>query len=85
MFVLNSFVAYNADFYFLIFLVKIWSENSICIPMHPGIIYFRMWLFGGAAYQGEEEAEAGRRGTDEQSLSDKPPLIRCGETYCTWQ
>ena len=23
-------------------------------------------------------------GTDEQPLSDKPPLIRCGETYCTW-
>ena len=24
-------------------------------------------------------------GTDEQPLSDKPLLIRCGETYCTWQ
>ena len=30
--------------------------------------------------RGEEEG-----GTDEQHLSDKPPLIRCGETYCTWQ
>ena len=31
--------------------------------------------------------ERGRRGegsTDEQPLSDKPPLIRCGETYSTW-
>ena len=24
-------------------------------------------------------------GTDEQPLSDKPPLIQCGETYCIWQ
>ena len=24
-------------------------------------------------------------GTDEQSLSDKPLFIPCGETYCTWQ
>ena len=23
--------------------------------------------------------------TDEQHLSDKPPLMQCGETYCTWQ
>ena len=34
-----------------------------------------MWLFGGAKYQGGDEAEA--RGTDGQPLSDKPPLIRC--------
>ena len=27
----------------------------------------------------------GRGGTDEKPLSDKPPLIRCGETYSTWQ
>ena len=38
-----------------------------------------MWLFGGAKYQGGDEAEA--RGTDEQPLSEKPSLIRCGETY----
>ena len=24
------------------------------------------------------------RGTDEQSLPDKPSLIRCGESYSTW-
>ena len=24
-------------------------------------------------------------GSNEQHLSDKPPLIQCGETYCTWQ
>ena len=28
-------------------------------PIHPGIIYFWIWLFGWAAYQGAEEAEAG--------------------------
>ena len=33
----------------------------------------------GAKYQGGDEAEA--KGRDEQSLSDKPPLIQCGETY----
>ena len=84
MFVQNFFITRidNAIFYFLIFLVKIWSENSISIPKHPQIIYFWIWLFGGAAYQGGKEAEAGR-GTDKQR--DKPPLIRCGETYSTWQ
>ena len=25
------------------------------------------------------------RGTNEQHLSDKPPLIRCGEIYCIWK
>ena len=42
-----------------------------------------MWLLGGAKCQGGDEAEA--RGTDEQPLSDKPPLIRCGENYSAWQ
>ena len=32
-------------------------------------------MFGGAKCQGEGEAEV--RGTDEQPLPDKPPLIRC--------
>ena len=68
-----------------LFLVKIWSENSISIPIHPGIIYFSILLFGEAAYQGEKEAEAGKGGTDEQVLSNKPPLIRCLETYSAWQ
>ena len=40
--------------------IKIWSENSISIPVHPGIIYFWIWLFGGAAYQREKEAKAER-------------------------
>ena len=44
-----------------------------------------MWLLDGAAYQGGEEADEKRRGTDEQPFSDKPPFIRCGETYNTWQ
>ena len=35
--------------------------------------------FGGVKYQGKKEAEA--RSTDEQPLSDKPLLTRCGETY----
>ena len=39
---------------------------------------FEYGCFGGAKYQGGDETEA--RGTDEQPLSDKPPLIRCGET-----
>ena len=41
------------------------------------------WLFGGAKYQGRDEAEV--RGTDEQSLSNKPPLTRYAETYSAWQ
>ena len=36
-------------------------------------------MFGGTKYQGREQAEA--RGTDEQPLSDKPPLIRRGESF----
>ena len=50
----------NTTFYFLIFLVKVWNENSISIPIYPGIIYFWIWLlFGGATYQGGEETEGG--------------------------
>ena len=47
------------QFYFLIFLAKIRSEDSISIPIHPGLIYFWIWLFGGTANQGGEEAESG--------------------------
>ena len=47
----------NATFYSLIFLVKIWSENSISIPIHPRIIHSWIWLLGGAVYQRGEEAE----------------------------
>ena len=70
-------------FIFLIFLVKSWSENSISIPIGQGNIYFWIWLFGGAAYLGQGQEEVRGRGgdTDEQTLSDKQPLIRCGETY----
>ena len=46
--------------------------------MHSRIIYVWIWLFGGAKYQGGDEAEP--KGSDGQPLSDKPPLIKCGET-----
>ena len=49
------------------------------MPIHSGITYFCIWPFGGAKYQGGAEAEA--RGTDEQPISYKPLLTRCGETY----
>ena len=39
------------------FQVKIWGENSVSILAHPGVIYFWVWLFGGAAYQRGVEAE----------------------------
>ena len=42
-----------------------------------------MWLLDGAKYQGG--AETKERGADEQPLSDKPPLTRCGEIYSAWQ
>ena len=54
----------NATLYCFIFLVKIWGENIISIQIHPGIIYFWIWLSGGAAYQRGEEAEAKRVCTD---------------------
>ena len=63
--------------------MKIWSENTISITMGSGITNFWIWLFGGAKYQSGEKAE--ERGTDEQPLSDKSPLIRYGETYSSWQ
>ena len=59
----------NTAFYFLTFLVKLLSENSISIPIHHGIISLRN--------------RGGEGGTDEQPLSDKPPLIRCGEICIT--
>ena len=40
-------------------------------------------MLGETKYQGEDETEA--RGTDEQPLSDKPPLIQYGEAYSAWQ
>ena len=55
------------------FLVKIWSENSISVPVHSRITYFWIWLFGETKYKGGDAAEA--RGTDEQPLYDKPPLM----------
>ena len=33
----------------------------------------------------EEKEQRRRVGTDEQPVSDNPPLIRCGETYNTLQ
>ena len=45
-------------------LVKVGSENSIFIPMDSVIMNFWKWLFGGAKYQGGDEA--GTRGTEEQ-------------------
>ena len=71
----------------LSFLVKIWNENSISIPVHSGITYFWMFvptfIFGVAKYQEGDEVEA--RDTDEQPLSVKPLLIRYGETYSAWK
>ena len=43
---------YNTFFNFLIFLVNVWTEKSISIPIYPGIIYFWIWLFDGVTYQG---------------------------------
>ena len=72
----------NVTSYFLISR-KIWSENSISIPIDSGITNFWMWLFDDAKYQAEDKAEA--MGTDGQPLSDKPPLIWCAEIYSVWQ
>ena len=65
----------NVTFSFLISLVKIWSEGSILIPIpiHPVLFW------------GRGRSRGGEGGTDEHPVSDKPPLIRCGETYSTWR
>ena len=60
----------KATSYLLIFIVKIWNENSISIPIHSGIIYFWIWLIGRSTYQGGEEAE-----TDSGALMKKFYLI----------
>ena len=52
--------------------------------MRPGMTSFCIWLFGGVAKGGTGRGGEGG-GTFEQHISDKPTLIRCGETYCTWQ
>ena len=41
------------------------------------ITYFWILLFGGVKYQGGDKAEGSS--ADEQSLSDKTPLIQCEE------
>ena len=46
--------------------------------------YFEFGCLMGQLWRGSGRGRKGR-GTDEQPLPDKPPLIRCEETYCTWQ
>ena len=46
-----------------------------------GIIYISIWLFGGVTYEGGEERKTRRGVSEEQPLSDKPPLIQRGENY----
>ena len=41
-----------------------------------GIIYISIWLFGGVTYEGGEERKTRRGVSEEQPLSDKPPLIQ---------
>ena len=54
--------------------------------MHYGIINFLNIIVWWAAYQIGKEGEARRWGAVMSNpLSDKPPLIRCGETYSTSQ
>ena len=52
--------------------------------MPPGILYFKYGCLVGQPRRGRGRGGEGG-GTDEQHLPDKPPLIRCGETYCNWQ
>ena len=46
------------------------------------LLYFVYCCLVGQPRRGRGRGEEGG-GTDEQHLSDKPPLIQCGETYCT--
>ena len=66
------------------FLPKIWSENCISLAIHPGITYFWIWLLL-SLHNKERKRQRRRGGTDEQPLSNNLTLIRCGETYSTWQ
>ena len=68
-------------FFLLIFPVKNWGENSISLPIHPGITFEYDYPVGLRARKGR--GRDGEGGSDEQPLSDKPPLIRGGETYST--
>ena len=52
-----------------------------CILKLP---YFDYDCLVGQSRKGRGRDREGA-GTDEQPLSDKPLLIRCGETYSTWQ
>ena len=52
-----------------------------CFPELP---YFVYGCLVGQPRRGRGRGGEGR-GADEQHLSDKLSLIRCGETYCTWQ
>ena len=46
--------------------------------------YFEYGCLVGQSRRGIGRGEEGG-GTDEQHLSDKLPLMRCGENHCTWQ
>ena len=42
-----------------------------------------VWLGGISTSGGRDRGAEGD--TDEQPLSDKPPLVQSGETYSAWQ
>ena len=46
--------------------------------------YFEYGCLVGQPRRGRARGREGG-GTDEQHLSDEPPLIRCGEAYCARQ
>ena len=47
--------------------------------------YFEYGCLVGQPRRGRGRGGVAAGGTDEQHLFDKPPLIPCGESYCTWQ
>ena len=56
-----SYESYKWIFqYFLIFLVNIWSENSISVPKHPQIMYFEYGCLVGLHIKEVKKQRRGR-------------------------
>ena len=64
---------------------SLWGDRG-GVGGHPKSTYLVLSIDAWwAVYQGGGRGRGGDGDTDEQPLSDKPPLIRCAETCGTWQ
>ena len=71
----------NTTFNSLIFLVKIWSEKEFLYLYSLELSAFEYDNLVGLHIKEAKNRGNEGEGADEQALSNKPPLIQCGEAW----